>query len=156
MNGFVILRTDGWDGFMGVFFGTLGVNLGVFCFYCYILAFPFFCNSCEIPSVFRVHVVLYSWKIVHYMVGEILNQGRRSFFLVFLNFFFWRSTLLAKQSTSSPAHHFDLSSAWWLKLAGSVQKRGGAGNATDIINYHSNFLFGTKSITNNHSYSRIG
>ena len=31
-----------------------------------------------------------------------------------------------------------------------------AGNETDIINQHSDFLFGTDSITNNHSYIRFG
>ena len=32
---------------------------------------------------------------------------------------------------------------------------GGAGNATGIINYHSNILFGTILITKDHSYYRI-
>ena len=36
------------------------------------------------------------------------------------------------------------------------EKGGGAGNATVIMDYHSNFLFGTNSITKDHSYFLIG
>ena len=42
-----------------------------------------------------------------------------------------------------------------LEVVHEKRKGGGAGNATGIINYHSNFLFGTNLITNDHERSLI-